>query len=280
MRVQDCCVIVLCVAGISCGSKDGSSPSGPTSPTPTPTPTAASLSISGPNTLRTGQTGNYTAVLTLSNGTQQNVTPDWTSDAASVLTINNSGQGNALAHGAATLVATTQGVSASTLVRVHQNYQGTWTGTHRIRVCDQRGDFVGVCGKGGLPPGTLLPFQMRLTQTAGSAVGTVELGQVSYDITGSIFDSRRFVGGGSATYTDDDDITYIERMGTLDVMSNGQALSGSLIVTIEAFGFTGNAYIESDLANVSRTSANVIPVRILSFSSVEDLLRGFRTAPN
>lgn len=280
MRVQDCCLIVLCLAGISCGSKEGSSPSGPTAPTPTPTPTPTSLSISGPTTLRTGQTGNYTAVLTLSNGTQQNVTPDWTSDAVSVMTINNSGQGNALAHGSATLVASTQGVSASTLVRVHQDYQGTWTGTHRIRVCDQRGDFVGICGAGGLRPGTVLPFQLRLTQTAGSAVGTVLLGQVAYNVTGSIFDSRRFVGAGSATYTDDDDITIIERMGTLEVLSNGQALSGSLIVTIEALGFTGNAYIESDLSNVSRTSASVIPVRTSSFSSVEGLLKGFRSTPN
>lgn len=61
--------------------------------------------------------------------------------------------------------------------------------------------------------GTVLPFQLRLTQTAGTASGSVLLGQVSYDMNVAIFDSRRFVGGGSSTYTDDD-ITFIERIGT------------------------------------------------------------------
>jgi hypothetical protein len=196
-----------------------------------------------------------------------------------VLSINSSGQANALAHGFATLVGSTQGVSSSTLVRVYQDYQGTWTGTHRIRVCDERGDFVGVCRAGEFRPGTVLPFQMRLTQTTGSATGTVLLGQVSHTMNGAIFDSRRFVGAGSSTYSVEG-VTFIERIGTLDVLSNGTALSGAMIITIEALGFTGNTYIESDQSNVSRTSSTGLPARTLSFTSVDDFLRGFGREPN
>ena len=164
--------IVLCVVGVSCSSKEDSPNPGPTSPTPTPTPTPASLSISGPNTLRTGQSSAFTATLTMSNGTTQNVTPGWTSDAASVLAVNDSGQGNALAHGSATIVASTQGLSASTLVRVYQDYQGTWVGAHRIRACDERGDFVGIC-KAVFRTGTVwtknLPRHERVTSSLANS---------------------------------------------------------------------------------------------------------------
>ena len=277
-RLWDLCAIVFCVIGASCGNDPGGSTSGPAAPTPTPTPTPTSLALSGPNTLRTGQSGNYTAVLSLSNGTTQNVTPNWTSDADSVLTINSSGQGNALAHGSATVAGSTQGVSSSTLVRVYQDYQGTWTGAHRIRVCDERGAFVGIC-RAAFRTGTVLPFQLRLTQTAGSATGTVLLGEISTTMNGAIFDSRRFVGGGSGTFTAEG-LTFTERIGTLDVLSNGTALSGSMILTIEALGFAGNTYIESDLSTVSRTSSSVLIPRILSFSSVDDFLQSFRREPN
>ena len=96
---------------------------------PTPTPTTHQhhsdvLALSGPNTLRTGQSGNYTAVLSMSNGTTQNVTPEWTSDALSVLTINSSGQGNALTHGSATVRGSAQGVSSTTQVRVTRTTRG------------------------------------------------------------------------------------------------------------------------------------------------------------
>ena len=277
-RPWDLCAIVLCVVGVACGSK-AAGPAAPTpTPTSTPTPTPTSLALSGPTTLRTGQSGSYTAVLTLSNGTTQNVMPDWSSDAASVLTINSSGQGNAVTHGSATLVGSTQGVSSSIQVRVHQDYQGTWTGTHRIKVCDERGDFAGIC-RAVFRTGTVLPFQLRLTQTAGTALGNVLLGEISVSMNGAIFDSRHFVGGGSGTFTSDG-VTFLERIGTLDVLSNGTALSGSMIFTIEALGFAGNTYIESDLSSVSRTSSNVLPARTLAFTSVDDFLRGYTREPN
>lgn len=271
MRTWNMCVIVACVLGIACGGQESGGGTVPTAPTPSPTPT--SLSISGPTTLRTGQRGNYTAALTMSNGTTQNVTPSWMSDNVSVLAVNNSGEGRGAGHGSATMVASTQGLSASTLVRVYQDYQGTWRGTHRIKACDERGAFVGIC-KEGFPLRTVLPFEVRLTQNGGSATGSLLLGQVSFNITGAIFDSRHFVGAGSSTYSFDD-VTFIERIDTLDLLSNGAAMSGSLVATIEALGYAGNTYLESDLSNVGRTSSTVRPVPRLSFSSVNDMLQAF-----
>ena len=68
------------------------------------------------------------------------------------------------------------------------------------------------------------------------------LGDIPVSMNGAIFDSRHFVGGGSGAFISEG-ITFIERMGTLDVLSNGTALSGSMVVTIEAIGFAGNTSV-------------------------------------
>jgi len=275
MRIRDAIISAYaCFTLVACGGKDDPlTPASPT-PTPPPTPTPTGLTIQGPNTLRTGQTLNYSATLALSNGTTQSVTPSWSSDNVAVLTINSSGQGNGMMHGTATVIASAQGVSASMLVRVYQDYQGTWEGAHRVRVCDERGDFKGIC-RGVFSPGTLLPFEVALMQNGASATGTVTLGLIDISMNGTIFDSRRFVGAGSGTYRSEG-ITFIDKIGTLDLLSNGNGLSGTLVFTVEASGFTGNTYVESELAGVTRTSASLRPARrMMSFSSVEEYLRAF-----
>jgi hypothetical protein len=249
-------------------------PTNPTpTPTPTPPPTPTGLAIQGPNTLRTGQTQNYSAILSLSNGTTQSVTPTWGSDNASVLTVNSSGQGNALMHGAATVIASAQGVSASMLVKVYQDYQGAWVGSHRVRVCDERGDFKGIC-RAVFTLGALLPFGITLTQNASSGTGTVTLGLHDVSMNGTIFDSRRFVGAGSGTHRSEG-IMFIDKIGTLDLLSNGNGLSGTMVFTVEASGFTGNTYVESELSGVTRISSTMRAAPRMSFSSVDEYLRAF-----
>lgn len=271
MRFGPIVVGVALLAAAACDDKSsGGGP--PTTPTPTPT----GLAITGTETLRTGQAQTYTATLTLSNGTTQSATPTWTSDNSGVLAINASGQANAASQGTATITASAQGQTATRTVTVYQDYQGTWTGTYRVRVCTDKGDFRGSCDL-SFTPGTLLPIRITLTQNAASASGTLELGTIVSNVSGSIFSSRRFVGGGSGTYSDFDELITINvSVGTLDVLSTATNLTGSVIVTISSAAFSGNMYVEADLASVTRTSSLAEPRSTPPLHSMKDLIRALQ----
>jgi hypothetical protein len=225
--------------------------------------------------LRTGQSQSFSANVTLSNGTTQAATPTWTSDNQSVLTIASSGQATAVAHGASTISASAQGSSATRAVRVYQDYQGTWSGSYRVRVCDEQGIFAGALCSTNFVPGTLLPIRITLTQTGASASGTVELGSIVNTLSGAVQDSRRYVGGGSGTFSTGG-LTFGTKVGTFDVLSAATTLSGSIITFITLPGVPGNLYFEADLNGVTRTASIAQPSLLRPFSSQSEFLEGFR----
>jgi hypothetical protein len=264
--------IIAAFVVAACGG--GSSTPTPTTPTPT-APTATGLSISGTDQLRTGQSQTYAATVNLSNGTTQAATsPTWTSDNQSVMTITSAGQAAALTHGTSTLTATAQGQSATRLVKVYQDYQGTWTGAYRIRTCDDQGDFKNLFCADIFPRGALLPIRITLTQPGSTASGTLELGNIVHTLSGGIFDTRHFVGAANGTFSDSG-ITLTSRTGTLDILSTATSLTGTIINTITASGFSGNVYIEADLSGVTRTSSLAEPSPRRTFSSLPEFVRGF-----
>ena len=249
MRVAVIGIVVSALSTVACGSKS------PTSPPPPPTPQPTSISISGTDILRTGQAQTYTATITLSNGTTQAATPNWTSDNSSVLTINaSSGQATAAGQGTATITATAQSVSATRSISVYQDYQGTWEGLVRIRVCTEQGVFVGNCRAPFYPPGSLRSIRITLTQTGASASGTLQFTNTPTTLSGGIFASRRFVGGGSGSYLDGGR-TFLLNIGTFDVLSASATMTGSVIATFSAPSLPGNVYVEADLAGVTRTGS-------------------------
>jgi len=264
--------IIAAFVVTACGGGDGSPT--PTTPTPT-TPTATSLSISGTENLRTGQSQTYTATVALSNGTSQAATnPTWASDNQSVMTITSAGQAAALTHGSSTLTATAQGLSATRAVKVYHDYQGTWTGSYRIRVCDEQGDFQRLFCGDLFARGTLLPLRITLTQPGSTASGTLELGTIVNTLSGGIFDNRHFVGAANGTFSASG-ITFTNRTGTLDILSSATGLTGTIINTITASGVAGNVYIEADLNGVTRSSSLAQPSPRRTFSSLPEFLRGF-----
>lgn len=268
---------LVCVLAAACGSK--SSGGGGGNPVAPSAPTVTGLTISGGDTMRTGQSQGYTATVTLSNGTTQAATSTtWSSDNSGVLTIDNSGQASGSTHGTATITASAQGVSATKAVKVFQNYQGTWTGSYRIRVCTATGLFAGVwCEADGFAANSIAPMRATLTQDGGAVSGTLELGSIAGNIRGSVFDSRRLVGGGVLTLVASG-IVFSLNVGTFDVLSSGNQLAGSFVVNTTAAGFSGNGYFESDLTSVTRslTASGARPLPTLRFESMQEMLKAHR----
>jgi hypothetical protein len=180
-----------------------------------------------------------------------------------------------VAQGSATITATGHGVSGRHSIQVWQDYQGTWTGSYRIRVCSEQGDFAGALCASSFSPGSVYPVRVTLTQDGGSASGTIELGSIVDTLSGGIFDSRHFVGAASGSFGAGG-ITFNNRVGTFDALSTGASLTGSLINTITAPGYTGNAYFEADLSGVTRTSSMAAPHERTNYFSLPAFLRGFQ----
>jgi hypothetical protein len=261
--------VCLMISVAACGGKTAT-------PSPTaPAATATSLTISGTDTLRTGQSQTYTANINLSNGSSQAATATWATDNAGVVSVTNAGAATGLTQGAATLSASAQGVSATRAVTVWQDYQGTWIGSYRVRACTERGGFVGLVCRSTFPVGTLLPVRVILAQTGASASGTVELGEIVSTLSGAIFSSRRFVGAGSGSFSEDG-FTFNTSIGTFDALSTATTLTGSLVITMTVTGLAGNIYLEADFSGVTRTSALVQPSRLTpTYRSLPELLQGF-----
>jgi hypothetical protein len=268
---------LACVLAAACGSK--SSGGGGGNPVAPSAPTVTGLTISGGDTMRTGQTQPYTATVTLSNGTTQAATsPTWSSDNSGILTIDNSGQASGSTHGTATITASAQGASATKTVKVFQNYQGTWNGSYRIRVCTATGVFAGIwCEADGFAANSIAPMRVTFTQDGAAVNGTLELGSISGNIKGSVFDSRRFVGGGVLTILSSGIVLSLN-VGTFDVLSSGNQLSGTFVVNTTASGASGNGYFETDLTSVTRslTASGVRPLPTLRFESMQELLKAHK----
>ncbi len=94
------------------------------------------LAISGIDAVLTDVSTSYTATATLFDGTTRAVTPTWTSSNPDVATVDNVGRLDARAHGATTLTATHDGISATKRVQVVNNYRGTWVGRYVVTACD------------------------------------------------------------------------------------------------------------------------------------------------
>jgi hypothetical protein len=110
-------MLITAVIVTACSGKSAS----PTTPTPTPTPTVASVSVSGTSSLQErGSTAQFTATVTLSNGTTEDRTASatWQSDNTAVATVSAQGVVTAVGEGAVTIMATVSNVRGSRSLNV------------------------------------------------------------------------------------------------------------------------------------------------------------------
>jgi len=272
-------VVLFSLALSACRDRSPSAPSGP------PASAVSGVSIGGGvETLRTRQTQALTATVTLSNGTTQAATsPSWSSSNATVASVSDVGVVTANNQGSATISVTAQGQTATLPVSVWQDYQGTWTGVYRIRVCTATG-FLGPggwCSPEGFSVGQSLPIRFTLTQQNGSSVsGSIELGEIVGSLAGTVYDSRHFIGAGSASLVEGG-LLFSMNIGTLDLLASSTQLAGSFVWAVTVTGVSGQGYNELDLVDVVRTS-NLAPRRVTSgraFDSLPSVFRGMRQLP-
>lgn len=175
--VRSATVAALLVSTLACNG--GSSPTAPAVST-------TAVSISGTtDMMRVQENVTFSAVASRSDGTTQAVT-EWASDAPSVLSINaSSGVATGLSAGQATITARNGGTTATRLVRVVPQYQGSWSGRYTVAACTASGDFLtyGWCTS---IQGRDLPFSLTLSQTRDTVSGTVTFGEYTGSVSGSM----------------------------------------------------------------------------------------------
>lgn len=173
------CLVVACGGG-------GSSPT-PTAPS-TPTVTVTNLAISaGAGLLLVGSSEQYTATASYSDGSTRAVAAAWSSNNASVVTVDSAGRVTAVGAGTAAVSAAAEGRTASTSVRGLPDFAGNWRLQWRTTTCDVPPRWgSGFCNVSGLVTMTLNLSRSSGDQVVGSInngigwTGTVS-GSVSLD---------------------------------------------------------------------------------------------------
>jgi hypothetical protein len=243
---------LLCLAG--CG---GDSPSGGPGPGPSPTPTGITIAP-GTTFLRVNQTETFTATMTMSNGSTQPVQPSWQSDNTSVLTFEGTGTARGRSNGTATIIASSQGLSSTRLIRVTPDFQGTWTGDYQISRCDATKEYqeIDFChAEDGFAPGRIFPVAFRFTHERDSVSGAVTLGQIEGTANGAIDANGQFAGSGNVPFTAEG-VTGLFAMAPLNLTAQGDRLQGRFTITVTFPGVPGQGVFDADLRTVTRTAAS------------------------
>src|SRR5262245_40531069 len=154
-------VIALAVLAAACSSDSPNDPS----------PGTPGLAIAPqPDFLTVGTSITLEARLTTGTTPPRIVQADWSSTDGRVVAVERTGRINALAPGLTTIRAAFEQQTASLDVRVTPDFNGTWTGTRRVRACNHpRPDF---CAANYLP-NTQVPTMMVLTQSRDRVTGTL-----------------------------------------------------------------------------------------------------------
>jgi hypothetical protein len=180
-------IILLVLSPAACGGGGGSS--SPTTPTPvTPAATTASVAIAASTDMIAIQgTTIFIANATMSDGSSKpGVSATWTSDAASVATVDSSGKVTGVGSGQATITAAYDTVRATRTIRVVPDYQGSWTGDYTVLSCSDSGTFRSEdwC-KAALADG-IIHVTMALTQTRDAVTGSWTHKQMAGTTSGTI----------------------------------------------------------------------------------------------
>jgi hypothetical protein len=200
-----------------------------------------------------------TAVATMANGTTENVAATWSSDNASIASVDASGRVTGAGSGQAVISAIYSGLTATRSLRVVPDYQGRWSGDHSVPTCVDDGDWamVDFC-KDILEDNMLFGLDLVLTQNRDTATGTLDIGfeppgtlQGSIQVNGDLGLAGTFIG------TADDiplEVTVSDwQTRTVD----NQQMTGRFRVTIRASGVAGSVTADFQLRVFSKTGPTV-----------------------
>ena len=157
-------VIVAVLMSVGCESDSPSAPSG----------TVSSVTVAPANpgdSVFIGETTQFRATSSLSNGQTEMRAGTWGSDNPNVATVDQNGLVTGVSAGEATIFVDVNPRGAL-LVQVLPSFGGSWTGTSTITACDDSGDFAGVCDAAGAGVGTIVGIPGTFTQM-GATVNAV-----------------------------------------------------------------------------------------------------------
>lgn len=245
--------VVALVALVGCGGGGSGSGGGPS-------PTPQSLTITpGTTILKVDQTEVFAGTVTLTNGQTQTVQPTWQSDNTTVLTFEG-GAARGRSNGTATIIGTSQGLTATRLIRVATNYQGVWVGDYIIRGCDSSGDFrdAEFCSNEGFSAGQVLEVAFDLTQDRDDVTGEMFLGALEGTTRGRVEADGRLTGTGSLTFSEDG-LVLVFTVNPLNVNADGNRMTGNFTVAVTAAGATGQGLFTAELLTVARVASGLLP---------------------
>lgn len=256
---------VTLLVSLSCESR---------TPTP-PSPTVTSVTIStSTDMLKIKETATFAATASLSDGTTAPVT-DWRSDTPAVATVDAaSGKVTGVSAGAATIVATHDGMSGTKLVRVVPDFAGTWVGSFEITGCSASGVYVAERGcDQGSPYGVGQTGAVRfedLVQDRDSIVGYIEYpvyapfeghvlttGIVRGTITtgGHLPLTGEFTGGGSFGPR----FTFTLSAGGTDLYIESGRMLGTFTLDLSHQSYEGNMSVRHTVSLTKMGTSGVQP---------------------
>ena len=146
MRVSHLAVVVT-LASVGCSGDDNPA---------SPTPTVSSVTVAPANpggTIFIGETTQFQATSTLSNGQTEMRAGTWGSDNTDVATVDQNGLVTGVAAGEATIFVDVN-PRGQLLIRVFPDFGGSWAGNEVPTGCQDSGAFAGVCNAPDAPQTT------------------------------------------------------------------------------------------------------------------------------
>ena len=255
--------VAMAVGLSSCGGDGSGSGDGPS-----PTPQALTITP-GTTSLKVDQTEVFSGTVRLSNGQSQTVQPTWQSDNTAVLTFEG-GTARGRSNGTATIIGTSQGLTATRLMRVVTDYQGVWAGDYIIRGCDSSGDFRAAefCNteRFGYFAGPVLEVAFDLDQDRDEVTGQMYLGSFPGATQGYVEADGRFTGIGSFTvYAADADVGI--SVNPINVNADGNRMTGTFTVSVTATGASGQGLFTAEMKTVTRVASGLAPTATASAST-------------
>jgi len=248
-------VIGLVILTTECGGR---------SPTQPSEPPAMRVEVVGPVAVFTSTSTNYSLVAMLADGSTRTVPSTWISSDPAVATIDNNGRVEGRAHGSTTVTASYEGGSASKLVRVVNNYAGTWVGSYVIRACSDTGELTdhdgGWCAAGLGRVGTVDGIVLTLVQ-GGSDLSEVTgiLGSYRENLTGAVMANGKLSLSGTLIERDFDDANIVVRTVQLSewqtMLSGPDDMTGRWSEDLNSLRWrVGTAHTENELLTMHRTA--------------------------
>lgn len=227
-------------------------------PGPGPSPVPTSVTLTPPTDLiKIGATERFSAQMSMSDGTTRPaLSPVWGSDAVPVALIDAGGTVTGASAGLATIYADAEGMRGTRLLRVVPDYQGSWAGPYLIQNCTDTGAFRGLCEE--IEVGEMASISLRLTQTRDTVSGTVALGGLLGDATGTIQTGGQLQVSSSVPF-EAEGIKGTIRVTDWNSSLRSAEITGTFRQVLTAQGYSGDVTLSCVLSGVTRTSSTIAP---------------------